>query len=94
MKQKWIPISEKLPKDGEFVLTHIENFEIPDISRYEIDEEGNGAFYPCNDENSYLAYNLFVNAWMPLPEPYRVEEAKEREQQWKQLMLNAFLRRR
>ena len=38
------------------------------------DKDGNGAFYPGDDEKSYVEYDLFVNAWMPLPEPYRESE--------------------
>lgn len=41
---------------------------------YEADNDGNGAFYPGDDEKSYVEYDLFVNAWMPLPEPYRESE--------------------
>ena len=36
-------------------------------------DEG-GTFYPGDDEKSYLSYELFVNAWMELPEPYREDE--------------------
>ena len=27
-----------------------------------------------DDEKSYSSYGIFVNAWMPLPEPYREEQ--------------------
>lgn len=43
---------------------------MPDIARYEEDDEG-GTFYPGDDEKSYSSYGLFVNAWMSLPKPYR-----------------------
>ena len=43
---------------------------MPDIARYEENDEG-GTFYPGDDEKSYSSYGFFVNAWMPLPEPYR-----------------------
>ena len=33
-------------------------------------DEG-GTFYPGDDEKSYSSYGFFVNAWMPLPKPYR-----------------------
>ena len=56
-KDRWIPISERLP----------------DIARYEENDEG-GTFYPGDDEKSYSSYGIFVNAWMPLPEPYREEQ--------------------
>lgn len=69
---KWIPISEQLPKNEDYILVSFENFTLPDIARYEEDEEG-GTFYPGDDENPYTSYGIFVNAWMSLPEPYRGE---------------------
>lgn len=49
-----------------------ENYTMPDIARYEENDEG-GTFYPGDDEKPYSSYGIFVNAWMPLPEPYREE---------------------
>lgn len=69
---KWIPATERLPESGRFVLVSFENQPFPDIARYEGNEEG-GTFYPGYKRRSYLSYGLFVNAWMPLPKPYRVE---------------------
>lgn len=68
--QGWIPCSERLPEDESYILVSFENSTMPDIARYEEDDEG-GTFYPGDDEESYPSYGLFVNAWMPLPEPYR-----------------------
>lgn len=45
-----------------------------DIGRYEADKDGGGAFFPRfqrDEERSYASFGLFVNAWMPLPEPYK-----------------------
>ena len=69
----WIPCEERLPEDESYILVSFENCTMPDIARYEEDDEG-GTFYPGDDEKSYLSYGLFVNAWMPLPEPYREDE--------------------
>lgn len=66
----WIPVEERLPEDDKYILVSFENFTVADIARYETDEEG-GAFYPGDEDKSYVSYGLFVNAWMPLPEPYK-----------------------
>lgn len=69
----WIPAEERLPETDKYILVSFENYPLADIARYEADEEG-GAFYPGDEDRSYVSYGLFVNAWMPLPEPYRPEE--------------------
>ena len=69
----WIPISERLPEDEIYILVSFENATMPDIARYEENDEG-GTFYPGDDEKSYSSYGIFVNAWMPLPKPYREED--------------------
>ena len=68
----WIPVSERLPEDESYILVSFENFTMPDIARYEEDDEG-GTFYLGDDEKSCSNYGLFVNAWTPLPEPYKGE---------------------
>ena len=72
-RMKWIPCSERLPEDESYILVSFENSTMTDIARYEKNDEG-GTFYPGDDEKSYLSYELFVDAWMPLPEPYREDE--------------------
>ena len=74
MEQRWIPVSERLPDADKYILVSFENFTISDIGRYETDKDGSGAFYPRGDDKSYVEYGLFVNAWMPLPEPFRESE--------------------
>lgn len=66
----WVPCSERLPEDESYILVSFENATMPDIARYEENDEG-GTFYPGDDEKSYSSYGIFVNAWMPLPEPYK-----------------------
>ena len=70
---KWIPCSEKLPEDESYILVSFENATMPDIARYEENDEGS-TFYPGDDEKSYSSYGIFVNAWTPLPEPYKEEQ--------------------
>lgn len=69
----WIPVRERLPEDDSYILVSFENFSVADIARYETDEDGS-AFYPGDEDKSYVSLGLFVNAWMPLPEPYRPEK--------------------
>ena len=78
MGKAWIPCSDGMDdmpkeKDGEYVLVSFSNYVLPDIARYQEDEEG-GAFYPGDEDYTYTSVGLFVNAWMPLPEPYREGE--------------------
>ena len=72
---RWIPISERLPEDESYILVSFKNCTMPDIARYEENDEG-GTFYPGDEEESYSSYGLFVNAWMELPKPYK-ERADE-----------------
>lgn len=71
-KDKWIPVERKLPENADYILLSFANFSLPMIGRYEEDPEG-GAFYlgDCDEEDTCISMNLFVNAWRPLPEPYR-----------------------
>lgn len=67
----WIPILERVPETDDYILVSFENYNLPDIGRYEADDQGDGAFYPGDEDKTYISYGLFVNAWMPLPESYR-----------------------
>lgn len=67
---QWIPISERLPEEEEYILLSFANYTGLDIGRYEKDGE-NDKFYPGDDEETYAHYGLIVNAWMSLPKPYK-----------------------
>lgn len=67
---QWIPITERTPEDESYVLVSFENCTGLNIARYEEDNEG-GRFYPGDEDEAYSKYGIYVNAWMPLPEPYR-----------------------
>ncbi len=67
---KWVPIEEELPPTDTYVLLSLSNFTQPIIGRYDEDEQGGGNFYAGDELEPLTACDLFVNAWMPLPERY------------------------
>lgn len=69
----WIPCSERMPESDKYILISCSNYTGLCIGRYEKHEDGSGNFYQGDDDDTLLSYGLFVNAWMPLPEPYREE---------------------
>ena len=70
----WIPVTERLPEPETYILVSFENYILPDIATYKVDEDGSGAFYIGDEDYAYLSVGLFVNAWMPLPEPYHEDK--------------------
>ena len=72
-KHMWNPVEDPVPSDDRYVLLSFENFRLPMIGRYEQDKNGCGNFYlgDCDGQDTCLANNLYVNAWMELPEPYK-----------------------
>lgn len=65
----WIP-ADHSPKSEEYVLLSFENFSTPLVGMYREDSDG-GAYYVGDDEESCISHDIVVNAWMPLPAPYR-----------------------
>ena len=72
----WIPVTEQLPEPETYVLVSFSNFSLPIIGRYDGDKEG-GVWFAGDEEESLVSQDLFVNAWMPLPELYREETEDE-----------------
>ena len=70
---QWIPVTERLPDPESYILVSFENYSLPNIATYRVDEDGSGAFYPGDEDYTYLSAGVFVNAWMPLPEAYKAE---------------------
>ena len=66
-------MDERLPKADEYVLVSFENFSLAMVGRFDVDKDGSGTFMIGDDDESFLQHDLFVNAWMPLPEPYKVK---------------------
>ena len=77
----WVPIFKDDPDSfppvdeegfSEYVLLSFENYTLPLIGTYRVDEKG-GAF--CDDIHMPLnRFGLIVNAWRPLPERFKGEE--------------------
>lgn len=78
-KHRWIPVEEQLPETDIYVLLSFENFSLPIVGTYRTSEDGGGAFYlgDCDGEDTCISQDLYVNAWMLLPEPYRPEGSGE-----------------
>lgn len=88
----WIPCSDRFPGTDEYILLSFENFSIPVVGRYEEDEEG-GAFYAGDEDESCVKQGLFVNAWMPLPEPYSVSTSQNLATEQKKIPVNHYIER-
>ena len=73
-KHRWNPIEERLPSDDRYILLSFANFSLPAVGRYE-----DGAFYlgDCDEQDTCVSNDLYVNAWMELPKPYRLEDAND-----------------
>lgn len=67
-------MEERLPDPDKYVLVSFENFSLPMIGRYTVDDDDGGTFRIGDDDDSFLQHDLFVNAWMSVPEPYRTED--------------------
>lgn len=67
----WIPIvygmdESNTPPEEKDILLSFSNFSLPAVGHYT-----DGAFYVGDDDNPIASYGVFVNAWMPLPEPFK-----------------------
>ena len=73
-EQKWIPVTEALPKNAEFVLLTIRRLDksynqTPFISVGYI--SWNQSAWWCAHDGDCDSHNVEVLAWMPLPESYK-----------------------
>lgn len=89
-KSKWIPVSERLPKDRDWYLGIFKEPDtgwinpIPFICDY-VGKETKATtkecwiLKECTDREEHIDYyfNLECVAWMPLPEPYKTESVGE-----------------
>ena len=71
-EMKWIPCNERMPEPEEMVMVSFENFSLPMSGRYTMDD--GGTFRVGDMDESFIEHDLYVNAWMPLPKPYREDK--------------------
>ena len=69
-EQQWIPCSERLPEDEQPILFSTTTGRVHQ-GRFHRDNSVN-RWYSSLDK--MRAYNNVVNAWMPLPEPYKEDD--------------------
>lgn len=67
--RQWIPCSERLPKHSEIVLVSFKTGMVQ-MCKY-LDDGSSYSWWSYKDD--CLAWNNTVDAWMPLPEPYKEE---------------------
>ena len=80
MELQWIPVTDgdewkpPVDEDGEsdFILLSFSNVGVLCIGQYRGSDEG-GAFFEGDDDEPLINRGFIVNAWMPLPKPYREE---------------------
>lgn len=65
---KWIPVNEKLPDEYRLVL--ISFYDSQDYNGVNVGFLNHGYWYLRLGEDPL---KIFINAWMPLPEPYKGE---------------------
>ena len=70
----WISVDEKLPDPDKYILVSFENFPIPMIGIYTVDDDDGGTFRISDKDDSFLEHDLYVDAWMELPKRYREED--------------------
>ena len=63
---QWIPVSERLPEIGDYVLCSQDNGDVGEGKLLD-----SGSWLICYDQICHGSY--WVNAWMPLPERYKGE---------------------
>lgn len=84
---RWIPVSERLPKEPKNPIDEEEGaYDLPNLTEYNVTiadaQEATTLYYAGDDvwiDNCGNYYHVI--AWMPLPEPYKppvMQETRER----------------
>ena len=70
----WIPVSKRLPKEGERILVTaaLEHVMVAHYGKMFFEKERGNVFYLAGEDGDADITDVVV-AWMPLPEPYREE---------------------
>lgn len=72
-KTGWIPVSERLPEDGQEILFSTKTGRVHS-GKYHNDDSAN-QWYSHRDK--CRAWNNVVTAWMSLPKPYEQQESED-----------------
>ena len=73
-KHGWIDIADDLPEPETLVLLSFEECDHTEVGQRIIYDDGKEAFHPWDSYIGNMPYyemDMTVNAWMPLPKPYR-----------------------
>lgn len=66
---KWHLIDEgDFPPNDKYILLSFENFSLCLVGRCEGNEDDGYLFFVGDDETPCIEQDIFVNAWMPIPE--------------------------
>ena len=65
---------DSFPDDDRLVLCSFRNFSGVIIGRWEVDDDGGGAWYVGDMYETFSEYDVFVDGWWELPEKPEVDE--------------------
>lgn len=73
LNRRWIPVSERLPEDYQRVLVTIVNYNGDKVVRVAEYHNKRKRFQIKENDEQWKVGEKGLLAWMPLPEPYKVE---------------------
>lgn len=77
LEQRWIPCSERLPKDFQRVLVTIVNYAGNKVVRVAEYYGWKGVFQIKENHEQWEVGEKGLLAWLPLPQPYKAESEGE-----------------